>query len=495
MGKTSLSDTAEIVRVEQSLALRETLIQEGLYRPDQGRLANSTDRTSTSGNDQWRIATSPFFITQKELRFLKSLGPQLLSFYNTANRLYLDSVRGHAPAWVAAYLDQGKPASVIETGRMNRFKQDLPGIIRPDLILTDDGMIASELDAVPGGFGLTAALHEAYGPLLENGDILVGCQEGMVEGFERMIRSLSPKKDPLLVIVISDESKDYRSEMIWMANNLKRRGLSAFVAEPKEIFFSEEGLSLDINGEKHKIDILYRFFELFDLKNIPKSELIFYAAKKKRVVMTPPPKAQLEEKSLFALFHHPVLKHYWHRHLGEQTTTDLERLFPLSWIVDPRELPPHAIIPDLTIAAQPIASFRDLGEVKQKDRQFVIKPSGFSELAWGSRGVSVGHDLSKEAWSLAIDQACDHFQENPYIMQRFHKGKKVSVEYVDFDKNRLVTMEGRVRLSPYYFVEGKETHLGGVLATVCSLEKKLIHGMVDAVMAPCVVSGNEFIEA
>ncbi len=423
---------------------------------------------------------------------MKSLGDRLLSFYQAVNRLYSDSVRGHAPSWIAAYLDQGKPESVIEMGRMNRFKQELPGVIRPDLIPTEVGMIASELDSVPGGIGLTAALYEAYALLSENGGKTVWNQEGLLEGFERMIRSRSTKKDPFLAIVVSEESRAYRAEMLWLAKRLSRRGLLSIVAEPSEIHFSDEGLSVEIDGQKRGIDVLYRFFELFDLKNIPKSEPMLYAAKKKKVVMIPPPKAQLEEKSLFALFHHPTLQTYWQRHLGAETTKVLENLFPQSWIMDPSPVPPHTVIPDLRVAGQVVQDFRDLGKATQKERQFVIKVSGFSELAWGSRGVSVGHDLSETAWQAAIDQALDRFPTTPYILQKFHKGKKVSVEYLDIDLDQPVKMEGRVRLSPYYFVEGKKTSLGGILATICSLEKKRIHGMVDAVMAPCAISETSF---
>ena len=46
-------------------------------------------------------------------------------------------------------------------------------------------------------------------------------------------------------------------------------------------------------------------------------------------------------------------------------------------------------------------------------------------------------------------------------------------------------MDGRVRLCPYYFVIGDETRLGGILATVAPADKRLIHGMSDAIMAPC----------
>jgi hypothetical protein len=50
------------------------------------------------------------------------------------------------------------------------------------------------------------------------------------------------------------------------------------------------------------------------------------------------------------------------------------------------------------------------------------------------------------------------------------------------------TMDGRVRLTPYFFVVGPDVRLGGILATVAPADKRLIHGMSDAIMAPCMVS-------
>jgi hypothetical protein len=49
-------------------------------------------------------------------------------------------------------------------------------------------------------------------------------------------------------------------------------------------------------------------------------------------------------------------------------------------------------------------------------------------------------------------------------------------------------MAGRARLSPYYFVSGETAELAGILATVCPADKKIIHGMKDAVMVPCAVA-------
>ena len=51
----------------------------------------------------------------------------------------------------------------------------------------------------------------------------------------------------------------------------------------------------------------------------------------------------------------------------------------------------------------------------------------------------------------------------------------------------IVPMSGRARLSPYYFVSGDRAELRGVLATVCPPDKKVIHGMRDAIMVPCAV--------
>jgi hypothetical protein len=45
-------------------------------------------------------------------------------------------------------------------------------------------------------------------------------------------------------------------------------------------------------------------------------------------------------------------------------------------------------------------------------------------------------------------------------------------------------MKGRIRLSPYYFVEPGKVQLRGALATIVPADKKLLHGMRDAIMVP-----------
>ena len=92
----------------------------------------------------------------------------------------------------------------------------------------------------------------------------------------------------------------------------------------------------------------------------------------------------------------------------------------------------------------------------------------------------------------AIHEAEASFEKTPYILQRFHKGKRVRVPFLSSSSGEIKDMDGRVRLCPYYFVVGDETRLGGILATVAPADKRLIHGMSDAIMASCRVADNGF---
>ncbi len=468
------------------LAIRDELIRAGLVRI----AAPEQESDSTSPIARFRISPVPFRIPASDLAFFQHLGQDLLAFYRALNRLYQESVKGIQPGWVSAYLDQGKPESLIAYSRMNRFRTLIPAVIRPDVIPTADGMVITELDSVPGGIGLTACLSRAYdqhtgqdGPAVR--DSLIAGRDGMVQGFAAMLRAQQGDHTGCAAIVVSEEAKEYRPEMDWMAQRLREIGLETYCVEPRAVQFTEEELFLHTPEGRRPIGVIYRFYELFDLKNIPKAELIMYAAKKETVAVTPPYKPALEEKLAFALFHHPELAPFWEQALSRDTLASLNRVLPRTWILDPRPVPPIAIIPHLRPGGRALSDFRRLAHTTQKERQLVVKPSGFSELAWGSRGVSIGHDLPQTEWAQALEQALQAFPHTPYVLQEFHKGRLFECTYLDERTDRMTAMSGRVRLSPYYFVVGDKAELGGMLATVCSADKKIIHGMVDAIMAPC----------
>jgi hypothetical protein len=482
-----LSDLATSDLLHRCAIIRNQLSQAGLFPPLPGQSSTAEGITTTT----WRIGTTPFTLAKGQLDFFHQLGPQLLSFYRALNRLYADSVRGLQPAWVAGYLDQGKPDTLLTYSRMKRFRDQLPAVIRPDIIPTQDGMVITELDSVPGGIGMTACLSALYADREAGGLSLVGGSEGMIRGFAAMLRSQLAQQTGCVAILMSEESKDYRPEMTWLAARLRAIGLDAYCVEPRHIRFTEEGLRITSEEMDQPIALIYRFYELFDLLNIPKSELVQYAIKKNRVAVTPPYKPALEEKLAFGLLHHPALRPFWEQTLTPETFLHLTTIMPRTWILDPAPIPPSATIPGLLIGGRAVMNWHDLATATQKERHFVIKPSGFSELAWGSRGVSVGHDMPQGEWAGAIDKALAAFPRTPYILQEFHKGRLYDLDYFDPVTGEMNRMSGRARLSPYYFVSGEKSELAGILATICPADKKVIHGMKDAVMVPCAVETVE----
>lgn len=433
-----------------------------------------------------RVSPLPFALTPSEIQSLRDLGEAIYSFYCALNHLCLR--KGHE--WAVDYLDRGKPSWLLDAARMNFSKQHLPRLLRPDLILADDGMWVTELDSVPGGAGQTAAMAAAYD---QCGLSVIGGGEGVTESFARAVSDLAGRPDWTLAIVVSDESEDYRAEMAHLAERLRRVGHRAWCVHPRDVFFDEEGLWLDGDGARARIDVVWRFFELFDLRNIPKSELVMYASKKRKVIVSPPYKPFLEEKMALALLHHEALSDFWEQEMGRWYGVLRDRV-PATWIMDPSPVPAHAEISGLRFGGRSVRDFRVLAEATQKQRRLVIKPSGFHPDSWGARGVVVGHDVSHEVWKDAVEHALGAFGDTPHVLQEFHEGRRLEIEYLDPATGRRGRMTGRTRLSPYYYVSQDRAELAGVLATICSDDKKLIHGMKDAVMTVCSERGSDSVQ-
>jgi len=406
----------------------------------------------------WLLSPDAFPIEKKFLTDLEQLGHRLFVFQRACNQLYQLSVKGKQPEWVARYLDAGKPKALTELSRRKEIRNALPSVIRPDLILTESGYIIAEIDSVPGGIGLTGWLNQIFSSFDKE---IIGGPEGMLNGFESVLPSGGD-------IVISEESATYRPEMEWIAARLKDRRpnrdwrvVAAGNYEPK-------------NGRA-----VYRFFELFDLPNIAKIDNLLRANAEGRVTVTPPIKPFLEEKMWFALFWIKPLHEFWRRELGEKYFLKLQEVIPYSWMLDPTPLPQHAVIPRLEIH-----DWREAAKLSQKERDLLLKVSGFSPLSWGSRGISLGSDLAHTDWKKRIESALATFDSSPTIVQRFHKGRLFQYRYSDADSGELKTMEGRIRLCPYYFVEQDKVNLRGALATIVPADKKFLHGMRDAILVP-----------
>ncbi len=419
------------------------------------------------------LSPEPFAIDARLAEDLAKLGHRLLLFVRACNELYHRSVAGKQPAWIAVWLDRGKPRELIEHGRRKEFRADLPRVIRPDLVLTDDGFTIAELDSVPGGIGLTAWLNQTYASFGTH-EVLGGAR-GMIDGFRAILGGSGE-------VLVSREAATYRPEMEWLAWETRTSEVGSRNDGDVTGIRVRDAETALLTSDFPLPTSLYRFFELFDLANIPSAGAIMAAATRGAVRVTPPFKAYLEEKMWFALFWMRPLREFWRRELGERHFVELQKHIPYTWLLDPAPLPAHAVIPGLEIQ-----SWEELKHFSQKQRDLILKISGFHETAWGGRSVVLGSDAPQAEWQAAIEDALASFGTHPHLLQRFHKGRLIEQRFQRTAGGEIETMRGRVRLCPYYFVLEDKAELRGALATICPPDKKLLHGMRDAIMAPAAV--------
>lgn len=442
----------------------------------------------------WRYSPEAFPLSAKQVAEIKLIGQACYEFYQATETLYLRAATGrkilrnrelYVP-WVAEYMDRGKPDTLIQYARSESAKGSIPAIIRPDLLITREGFALTEIDSVPGGIGLIAFLNQLYAKV--HTDTLIGRGDrNMPEAFYKVLSNCAPGiMAPHIAILMSNETRTFRPEMEWLARELRMLGRRVHVYHTDEIFPLGESICVAVEGNPKKIDVIYRFWELFDLDNVPTAKHLIKAQTESLIGLTPPMHHFQEEKLSQALFHHHALKDFWVENLSQASHEVLKRIIPMTWIIDPIEIPPNAVLNAPFIGGTPITDWLELTDASKKERTLVIKISGFHESAWGARSVTLGSDSSRPEWQQAIEQAIAMADTSLHVLQIYVKPSRHQ-HPVYRDDGSIFQMESRVRLCPYYFVDEKtkQTHLHGVLATLCPSDKKIIHGMKDAALLPC----------
>jgi hypothetical protein len=447
---------------------------------------------------RWRLSPAAFPLSAAQLAEIRAIGNACHAFYHAQELLYTRSAHGKkilrnsellAP-WVAKYLDRNKPDGLVAHGHHRAVKNQSPVVLRPDLLLTENGFALTEMDAVPGGIGLTAFLNELYAP--DTPDLVGGLrQPELFYQHVAAVAAVATKTEqdhlPLVAIVVSDEAATYRPEFEYLAEKLRLAGHRVHCVHPSELMPLGDALFVPVNGAPERVDVIYRFFELFDLGNVKGVDVIFDAVEAGQVALTPPMKAFQEEKLNLALLHHPALDAFWHENLSPAQLDTLRRVVPRTWLMEENPLPPTAVLHAPTVAGKPICSWAELANASQRERNLIIKASGFHESAWGARSVVLGSDVSRDEWLAAIEDATDPENETFHVLQDYHKPRRISHPLYD-DAGNVALADARVRLCPYFFTNtnpAAPVELGAILATLCPADKKIIHGMSDAALLPC----------
>jgi len=194
-------------------------------------------------NKTWRYAPSAFPLSSEQVATIRTIGQACYDFYRAQELLYLRSAtdknllrnRELRAPWVAEYLDRGKPEALVRHARSAAVRGTQPMVLRPDLMLTEDGFALTEIDSVPGGIGLTAFLNQLYAE--KHGELLIGAgSEDMLEAFYQVLASRAPQiTAPYIAILVSDEAATYRPEMEWLASQLRQQGRRVHVYHPNDV--------------------------------------------------------------------------------------------------------------------------------------------------------------------------------------------------------------------------------------------------------------------
>ena len=286
----------------------------------------SSRKTSLFADKSWKWSNHAWLLPAEAIDFLDNLGNAGVSFFGALERLYLKSAKGERilrnkdlkTPWVAEYLNAGKPQWLIKHSCSSAMLGVLPPVLRPDLLPTRGGFALTEWDSVPGGIGLTDHLGRLY---------LGEDAPKMAKAFGQSLLEQAGKlgEDAQFSILVSEESATYRPEMEWLAEELRKDGLKVDLASPDEVSFSNECAYLN----DQKIDVIYRFWELFD-PEITNMQEFAKCVEAGNLIVTPGMRPFLEEKLTLALFQHPRLQTYWQESLSKEDRQLLLKTIPSS---------------------------------------------------------------------------------------------------------------------------------------------------------------------
>ncbi|MDO8599668.1 MAG: hypothetical protein Q7S02_06195 [bacterium] len=261
---------------------------------------------------------------------------------------------------------------------------------RPDLHWTGNGVFASEVDEMPGGFPELVHIDQAYDV---NQDRWRRC-------FDWLLR-----EGPLLFLVSHEWSKCYVTETTWLVAYLQGLGYPVMLRTTDQL----QDVEVSIGGVTvagTRIGTIWRQFPIFETQG----KLVdIVAAARAGVVRLVPEFAHWGNKVWFSLFR----KHtsFFHRVLPSETYAMLDAVLPDSYLVrSAASFPGRAD----GVAFHNLEALRGLTE-DVRDR-VVLKVCGANVLAARSYGVLMGKGLSDDTWRRWIDERLT--LQQPFIVQR-----------------------------------------------------------------------------
>lgn len=382
-------------------------------------LYDSAFQHTTSNNLPFLVTAETFHLAEEEKSKLLALGPALKELMIQASELYQ------------------KP--------FNTF------FIRPDVLMTADGLKVCEIETQPFGLALIIFLQSSY---REWTKVLGQDVRYIFTGFMEWWQQSTGTNQG--IFVYSDHTDRFKGQLVFLANSLKQYGGDFSVR------FIE-----DLTAEEIENNFFYRAFYTYEA-SLDEAINRFLLSKPKLFPQIDP---YFEGKYLLAdYFADDNLR----VKLSSETIELLDKMLLPTWFIKksiPAEFP-------LTIK-----NWLDLVNFPREQLRFVVKMAGNHPDASWAKSVNFLHKKSK----VQLKQLLQSIEESKqtWLIQPFLSNKKVSITYATEDFMDLLIMKGRIRLTPYF--EYQTGKLLNVKATV-RRNTLLIHASSDSVNT--IVSDN-----
>lgn len=372
----------------------------------------------------------PFRVTKEPLKISRELKKEIIGLGQILC-MYLNAV-------ICLYNADETVRQILDNGKQQRFIGNTPHylFLRPDLIITEQGLKICELETSIFGLGLADILNKSY---IDSGfDTLVSRNI-----LKEYIQSVIPEQG---VIAYSKRVKSFRGQISYLANHVFSK--QAFNWQGRMI---DEQIPFQEN--------VYRAFYTSDCMTEHAVNCLVNSNSNFIPSLTP----QFEEKAILSFIWDKRYKEFFQRELGKHVYNYLRKIIPPTFIVG-QEMNFENGLPGN------VANLGEIANLPKGKRQLVIKKS--SDSSWGE-GIKFLHKLShynaKEALKIAINS------NESYIIQEFFEGRKFPLNYIGGE------MQAKLRITPYYAFEGNDIgKLIAIKATGCE-NTDYIHGATNSI--------------
>ncbi len=410
----------------------------------QGELMRRAATFRTADSIPWRVAVEPPRLSNAQVAVLSRLGQLFERF--------LAAVTAVLPHHEALRSFVGFPIWPEEAALLAGLGSARPVFFRLDVMPDADGELqVLELQTVSGGMGITTALREVYGP----DPRFPGLPELLGPALFREVqawrhcRGLPELLRPVAGVLVNAEN-DYRYELLTLASRLAEVEL---VVSPWRV---SRGVQFPSLADGRRPDLLFRFFQtpaILASRSAFKRQLVEQIARGELQMLNPWVDLW-DDKRLLALVHHPLVNTWLGAALDVGEVAWLRQHVPDTWLLTP-------------------TSLSELIGKPRADRGVYLK-RGRSAMA---RGMIDGQQENRHRFDELAKAAA---QAKEWVVQRAVRGKPWSFEYLDTSDSSLKTMQGYVRLSPFYVRLADGTMQLADVSVTARPSRSRVHGAADA---------------